>query len=514
MTHETKKILDCLTRLRPTTSSRATTRRTKTPRRRLCARSGPGRDAGRRNGVNGMNGSGFIPNGQPRGESRVSEPRRRRTRVRLWGVPAAEPLLGAGADADRSRATALRRRLDAGRRGEPRRVRRPHGGSDGPRSSGGHGDGRSVRRRPIVGYGSPRTTRFSPPKRRAASRRRRGVQPTPPISPANRAGLAAPVRGRGALRGGGRPAEPAGAAREEPGLEAARLGGVHVTRRFFSLSFFFFLTVGKVMLSTVATYIAFFIAIARVWSSRRGEARAGERLTHPPSRRRFRHPPFPPPSPRGGACPSPASPEGVPPPPRAPPSPRAPPLARLAGLGLPSSGFAVGVGFGRVALGRLGRRRRRVVARGKVGSCPHPGTCPAPCFCPGTAARPASSACAAAGGVVVRVRAGDGFARITSRRHPAEAPDALRRVGGAPERLGGGAESADFGLLQHLDHPPSSLALPAATRVGVRAVCSHACGGGRPRRCYVEEGRPRCDSLRECPPRRRESTGQKSNHRG
>jgi hypothetical protein len=155
------------------------------------------------NVVNGMNGSGFIPNGQPRGESRVSEPRSPGGREYGSGAyPPPSRSFGAGVDADRSRATAF----DAG--STPDDVEShgaygdAYGGSDGPRSSGGHGDGRSgYGDGQSSGYGSPRNNPIfaagnAGPQAAVAG----AFQPTPPISPANRAGL--PPLSEGAARFG------------------------------------------------------------------------------------------------------------------------------------------------------------------------------------------------------------------------------------------------------------------------------------------------------------------------
>jgi hypothetical protein len=206
MTHETKKILDCLTQIEHNNelesddeaydeAARAT------PLRTLGS---SGATRGVATGVNGMNGSGFgIPNGQPRGESRVSEPRS--PGGREYGAGAYPPpsrSFGAGVDADRSRATAF----DAG--STPDDVEShgayggAYGGADGPRSSGSHGDGRSgYGDGQSSGYGSPRNNPIfaagnAGPQAAVAG----AFQPTPPISPANRAGL--PPLSEGAARFG------------------------------------------------------------------------------------------------------------------------------------------------------------------------------------------------------------------------------------------------------------------------------------------------------------------------
>ena len=202
MTHETKKILDCLTQIEANNELESDDEAYENPATApLRALGSSGATRGVVNGVNGMNGSGFIPNGQPRGESRVSEPRSPGGREYGSGAyPPPSRSFGAGVDADRSRATAF----DAG--STPDDVE-SHGAYGGVRRLRRTALERRSRRRPIGGtatanrrYGSPRNNRFSPPRRRAASRRRGAFQPTPPISPANRAGL--PPLSEGAARFG------------------------------------------------------------------------------------------------------------------------------------------------------------------------------------------------------------------------------------------------------------------------------------------------------------------------
>ena len=204
MTHETKKILDCLTQIEANNELESDDEAYENPATApLRALGSSGATRGVVNGVNGMNGSGFIPNGQPRGESRVSEPRSPGGREYGSGAyPPPSRSFGAGVDADRSRATAF----DAG--STPDDVEShgaygdAYGGSDGPRSSGGHGDGRSgYGDGQSSGYGSPRNNPIfasgnAGPQAAVAG----AFQPTPPISPANRAGL--PPLSEGAARFG------------------------------------------------------------------------------------------------------------------------------------------------------------------------------------------------------------------------------------------------------------------------------------------------------------------------
>ena len=166
MTHETKKILDCLTRIEANNELESDDEAYENPATApLRALGSSGATRGVVNGVNGMNGSGFIPNGQPRGESRVSEPRSPGGRVRLWGVPAAEPFVRRRRRRGPVAGDGVRRRLDAGRRGEPRRVRRR---ARRLRRTALERRSRrrpiGVRRRPIVGTARRGTTRFSPPE--------------------------------------------------------------------------------------------------------------------------------------------------------------------------------------------------------------------------------------------------------------------------------------------------------------------------------------------------------------
>ena len=116
MTHETKKILDCLTQIEANNELESDDEAYENPATApLRALGSSGATRGVVNGVNGMNGSGFIPNGQPRGESRVSEPRSPGGREYGSGAyPPPSRSFGAGVDAD-GRGRRVRRRLDAGR---------------------------------------------------------------------------------------------------------------------------------------------------------------------------------------------------------------------------------------------------------------------------------------------------------------------------------------------------------------------------------------------------------------
>ena len=198
LTHETKKILDCLSQMEHNNEiesgdeayedeARGGGAFTPAPLRALGS-------SGATRGVsaNGMNGS--FPGGQPRGESR--EPETRSPGGREYGTgsyPGPSRGFGTehpgGVDSDRSRAMTF----DAGRAADVE-SHGAHGGYGGPAENG---DGRS----PGGGYGSPRNNPiFSSADAGPQSTTAGAFQPTPPISPANRAGL--PPLSEGAARFG------------------------------------------------------------------------------------------------------------------------------------------------------------------------------------------------------------------------------------------------------------------------------------------------------------------------
>ena len=323
-------------------------------------------------------------------------------------------------------------------------------------------------------------------KRRAASRRRRGVsadaasslpRTAPACRPCPRARRASgrwPASGA-CWRGSGR------ACGSRPRL------GAHVTRRFFLYPFFLSHCCSRCESDDCSRDIAFFIAIARVWSSRGAGANARGGCPHAPQLRLYRRIFFStsPLSLRllraAGPAPPPLRRKGF-------PLRRGLLLLRRGRLLLRAlgglrvrlfAGFAVGVGFGRVALGRLGRLDGRAasVAGGKVERFDAHVQVLALLLAfvqEPLHVRPRAHALAA-GGVVVRVRAGDGFARDHLPAPPRRRRrDALRRVGGAPERLGGGARRRGFRSLRlaRLDHRAELLGAHGHhARGGVQAVC-------------------------------------------
>ena len=305
--------------------------------------------------------------------------------MRLWGVPAAEPFVRR-----RRRGTGRGRpAFDAG--STPDDVEShgaygdAYGGSDGPRSSGGHGDGRSWM--PCWWTPCPRppgTTRSAPPETSGSqaavgrfSRRRPSLREP-----------RASVRGRGAGRW------PASGAcwrwtLGSPGSEAAGIGGGTRDETLLFFILFFQPAVGAGYAPrAVAAFGGLVFTLARVWSSRRGEARAGAPHEGPrPAYRRRRVTPLSPPRARArhrgrrlqesrlGST-SPASGRRL--------LRRGRLLLRaLGGLRVRLfAGFAVGVGFGRVAhflLGVLAPAPRRARQDRKVKGTKLPTSSYLPC---------------------------------------------------------------------------------------------------------------------------------------